>query len=213
MAFTVPRIDVCFVCLPGGPHTPPPCTVCGRSGFFFHQGLCTGCHPFSPDRRDACPDCYAWGTSAASRWRCWGCLDWHRKFSRHGPGGPCAWCRRTVALNRDRACRMCWQQRARLRRATGNPHASYEQALDSGWVQLSIANTRPQERRPTPARVGAGSGPEPVGDGTDPAAALPAAVLVPFSHRQLVLFEPPPRLVTASTGVPLDPVLAGWLQA
>lgn len=213
VAFTVPRIDVCFVCLPGGPHTPPPCTVCGCSGFFFHQGLCTGCHPFSPDRRDACPDCYAWGTSAASRWRCWGCLDWHRKFSRHGPGGPCAWCRRTVALNRDRACRMCWQQRARLRRATGNPHASYEQALDSGWVQLSIANTRPQERRPTPARVGAGSGPEPVGDGTDPAAALPAAVLVPFSHRQLVLFEPPPRLVTASTGVPLDPVLAGWLQA
>ncbi|WP_392957659.1 hypothetical protein [Streptomyces sp. LN245] len=158
MAFTVPRMDVCFVCLPGGPHTPSSCTVCGRSGFFFHQGLCTGCHPYSPDRRDACPDCYAWGTSAASRWRCWGCLDWHRKFSRQGPGGPCTWCRRTVALNRDQACRMCWLQRARLRRATGNPHASYEQALGCGWVQLSFANTCPQERRPAPLAVVAGLG-------------------------------------------------------
>ena len=66
VAFTRPRIDVCFACLPGGPHTPPPCLLCGRAGFFYHQGLCTACHPFSPDRRDACPDCCAWGTSAAS---------------------------------------------------------------------------------------------------------------------------------------------------
>ncbi|MFC8193807.1 hypothetical protein ACFUTV_00205 [Streptomyces sp. NPDC057298] len=89
MAFTAPRIDVCFVCLPGGPHTPPLCLVCGRSGFFHHQGLCTACHPYSPDRRDACPDCYAWGTSVASKWRCWGCLAWHRKFTKQGPCGPC----------------------------------------------------------------------------------------------------------------------------
>jgi hypothetical protein len=30
---------------------------------------------------------------------------------------------------------------------------------------------------------------------------------------QLALFEPSPRLVTASDGVPLEPVLAGWLEA
>ncbi|AYC44129.1 hypothetical protein DWG14_08437 [Streptomyces griseorubiginosus] len=44
VSYTLPRIDVCFVCLPGGPHTPPPCAACRRSGFFFHQGLCTGCY-------------------------------------------------------------------------------------------------------------------------------------------------------------------------
>lgn len=68
VAYRVLRVDVCFACLPGGPHVPPPCTVCGRTGFFYHQGLCTACHPFSPERRDACPDCFAWGTSRRSGW-------------------------------------------------------------------------------------------------------------------------------------------------
>lgn len=44
VACILPRIGVCFVCLPGGPHTPPPCAACRRSGF-FHQGLCAGCYP------------------------------------------------------------------------------------------------------------------------------------------------------------------------
>ncbi len=198
VAFTVPRVDVCFGCLPGGPHTPPPCGVCGRAGFFYHQGLCTGCHPFSPERRGACPDCFAWGTSRASKWRCWGCLGWHRKFSKVGPGGPCTWCRRLVAVNHDRVCRMCWLQRSRLRRATGDAHASYEAALGCGWVQLSFAGTRAQERRPS--RAGRG-GPEDA-----------PASLVPFTHRQLTLFGPPPRTLAASGGVALDPVLAGWLE-
>ncbi|MEV6020358.1 hypothetical protein [Streptomyces sp. NPDC051997] len=232
MAYTLPRVDVCFVCLPGGPHTPPPCTVCGRTGFFHHQGLCTGCHPYSPERRDACPDCYAWGTSAVSRWRCWGCLGWHRKFSKLGPGGPCGWCGRTVALNRDHACRMCWQQRARLRRTTGDLRLSYATALESGCIQLSFANTRPQERRPArpaprtskagplqppapPAAALGLAGAPPASAAARPtplASAVPPAPVVPFTHRQLTLFEPAPRQMSAAPAIPRDPVLAAWLQ-
>ncbi|MEU8717922.1 hypothetical protein [Streptomyces sp. NPDC048663] len=89
-------------------------------------------------------------------------------------------------------------QRARLRRATGDTHASYGAALGCGWVQLSFAGTRAQERRPTRTRSSAGPGGE--------------RPLVPFTHRQLTLFAPPPRLLTASDGVALDPVLALWLE-
>ncbi|MFJ4633981.1 hypothetical protein [Streptomyces sp. NPDC088847] len=200
MAFTLPRVDVCFVCLPGGPHTPPPCAACGRSGFFYHQGLCTGCHPWSPERRGACPDCYAWGTSRASRWRCWGCLGWHRKFSRTGPGGPCVWCARPVALNHDHVCRMCWLQRARMRRRTRDAHLTYAQALEDGWVQLSFAGTRPQERRRQTAGRSLPDAPPPA-----PVAAL--------THRQLVLFAPPSRtLAAARHHMPADPAAAAWLS-
>ncbi|MFF8883315.1 hypothetical protein [Streptomyces flaveolus] len=125
-------------------------------------------------------------------------MGWHRKFSKAGPGGPCGWCGRRVAVNHDRVCRMCWLQRARLRRATGDAHASYEAALGCGWVQLSFANTRAQERRPT--RTGP----------AQPDGALPP--LTPFTHRQLTLFEPPPRTLTACDGVARDPVLADWLE-
>ncbi len=135
---------------------PPPCLVCGRDGFFYHQGLCTACHPFSPERRASCPDCFAWGTSREAKWRCWGCLGWHRKFSKTGPGGACVWCRRAVEVNHDRVCRMCWQQRARMRRASGDLHLSYARALEDGFIQLSFANMRTQERRPSPARAAPG---------------------------------------------------------
>ncbi|MFG3552496.1 hypothetical protein [Streptomyces sp. NPDC047725] len=93
---------------------------------------------------------------------------------------------------------MCWLQRARLRRATGDAHATYDAALGCGWVQLSFANTRPQERRPAPTRPADPDGPPPP--------------LTPFTHRQLTLFGPPPRTLTASDGVARDPVLANWLE-
>ncbi|MEU9663538.1 hypothetical protein [Streptomyces chartreusis] len=65
-------------------------------------------------------------------------------------------------------------------------------------MQLSFANTRAQERRPARTRtVRPGGEPRP---------------LVPFTHRQLTLFEAPPRTLAASDGVALDPVLAGWLE-
>ncbi|MFD5272119.1 hypothetical protein [Streptomyces sp. NPDC058335] len=96
---------------------------------------------------------------------------------------------------------MCWLQRARLRRATGDTRLSYTQALEGGWVQLSLANTRPQERCRLPA------------DGP----ALPGAhdTLAPVAAvtpQQLALFAPPPRtLAAAQRNAVADPVAAAWL--
>ncbi|MGW7260621.1 hypothetical protein [Streptomyces sp. NPDC054834] len=106
-----------------------------------------------------------------------------------------------MAVNHDQVCRMCWLQRARLRRATGDPRLSYIQALADGWVQLSFANTRPQERRARPAA----SPP-----GTEAGNALTA--VVPAAHRQLVLFASPPRdLAAALHSPPADTALADGL--
>ncbi|WP_147286368.1 hypothetical protein [Streptomyces parvulus] len=102
-----------------------------------------------------------------------------------------------MAVNHDRVCRMCWQQRARLRRASGDGHLSYEAALGCGWVQLSLANMRAQERRPQREPTAPLGAPSPV---------------VAHAHRQLTLFEPPPRTLAASDGRARDPVLAGWLE-
>ncbi|MFF1594795.1 hypothetical protein ACFVY0_43070 [Streptomyces sp. NPDC058286] len=106
-----------------------------------------------------------------------------------------------MALNRDRACRLCWLQRARLRRATGDPRLSYARALEDGWVQLSFANTRPQERRPHSTQAPPGAKTRSV-----------LAALAPAAHRQLVLFPPPPRdLAAALHRLPIDTALADWL--
>ncbi|MFC8193806.1 hypothetical protein ACFUTV_00200 [Streptomyces sp. NPDC057298] len=98
---------------------------------------------------------------------------------------------------------MCWLQRARLRRARGDPRLSYATALAGGWVQLSLANTRPQERR----LARAGSRPAPGSRPAEPSTAASPAALVPFGHRQLILFEPPPRSFAAVGGLP---VIRAW---
>ncbi|MEV6653883.1 hypothetical protein [Streptomyces sp. NPDC051219] len=106
-----------------------------------------------------------------------------------------------MAVNHDQVCRMCWLQRARLRRATGDTRLSYAQALEGGWVQLSLANTRPQERCRLPADGPAVPGAE---DTLAPVAAV--------THRQPVLFAPPPRtLAAAQRNAVADPVASAWL--
>ncbi|MGW0998955.1 hypothetical protein ACWD5V_37930 [Streptomyces sp. NPDC002523] len=103
-----------------------------------------------------------------------------------------------MALNRDRACRMCWLQRARMRRASGDPRLSYARALESGWVQLSFAGTRPQERRPAPAGAATGSRQAPV---------------APVAPRQLVLFPTPQRTLAAAVNATVaETAVACWLQ-
>ncbi|MER6958897.1 hypothetical protein [Streptomyces sp. NPDC000618] len=83
----------------------------------------------------------------------------------------------------------------------GGPRLSYDRALEGGWVQLSLANTRPQERRRLPAGIPAAPG---VGPPRRPVAAV--------THRQLVLFASPPRaLAAALDSVAADPVAAAWL--
>ncbi|MGZ3103563.1 hypothetical protein [Streptomyces sp. H72] len=105
-----------------------------------------------------------------------------------------------MAVNHDRVCRMCWTQRCRMRRASGDLHLSYARALERGCIQLSFANTRAQERHPRP-RLAAPVPPKP----------FP----VPHRHRQLTLFPAPERVMKAGLHgrflQPPDPVLAGRL--
>ncbi|MER6789877.1 hypothetical protein ABT330_35640 [Streptomyces sp. NPDC000658] len=68
-------------------------------------------------------------------------------------------------------------------------------------MQLSFANTRPQERRPRPADAPPGA-----------QAGITLTAVPPAAHRQLLLFPPPPRdLAAALHSPPADTTLADWL--
>ena len=52
VAWTTPRVDYCYQCLPGGPFPPPPCRRCGGTADtgddYYSQGcasVATGPHP------------------------------------------------------------------------------------------------------------------------------------------------------------------------
>ena len=106
VAWTRPRVDYCYACLPGGPFPPPPCSACG-SDRYFSQGLCEACHPGSPHHRGACRDCFAWGVLRANNWRCWACRGWRARF----PVGTCPYCGRDdLPIGGAGACRLCFQQ-------------------------------------------------------------------------------------------------------
>lgn len=76
VAWTRPRVDLCYHCLPGGPFPPPACTSCGTRDDYFSQGLCGRCHPRSPEHLDSCRDCFAWGVYPQHNWTCWPCRTW-----------------------------------------------------------------------------------------------------------------------------------------
>ena len=107
-AWTKPRVDFCYECLPGGPLTPPPCIECG-SERYYNNGLCDRCHPAGPRHTGSCQGCLAWGVTGQYRWRCWNCRWWHTHYST----GDCRYCSRHSAISELRACRLCWEQ-ARL---------------------------------------------------------------------------------------------------
>ncbi|MEH0516724.1 hypothetical protein QBC31_39525 [Streptomyces sp. B21-079] len=92
-----------------------------------------------------------------------------------------------------------------MRRATGDTCLSYVAALEGGWVQLSFANTRAQERRPRPAGG-------PAVPGTRPSPMPSPAPVGAVTHRQLALFAAPPRILAAALDVAAAaPVAAAWL--
>jgi len=150
-AWTTPRVDYCYWCLPGGPFAPPPCRACG-SGRYFNQGLCVACHPRGPDRLESCTGCLAWGVTRHYRSRCWSCRWWHS----HYPHGTCHYCRRDTVISERRACRLCWET-ARIRQQPGRA-VDLADATRFGQ-QLFFANTQswrqpPHERAAnTPAAV------------------------------------------------------------
>jgi integrase len=195
VAWSHPRVDCCYGCLPGGPFTPPRCRRCNSPGY-FSQGLCEICHPGSPRHPGPCRDCLAWGVLREHNWLCWSCRGWR---SRH-PVGLCPYCGQQRPLGQEGACRLCWKQ-AEHTRIPGEP-LDLAEANRLGQ-QLFLANMHYQPRRPrrpdSPPRRHART------TGVDQPVVFAAA-----QARQLALF-PSPRPSLASTlslPEPPDPVMA-----
>lgn len=110
VAWTTPRVDVCYDCLPGGPFLPPPCRTCGSRQDYYSAGLCGICHPYAPLRVDSCRHCYAWGVIRRHRWMCFGCRSWRINHDY----GVCGSCGRHVPVDDAGYCRLCWRQAALL---------------------------------------------------------------------------------------------------
>ena len=108
-AWTRPRVEYCYECMPGGPFTPPPCERCGSSAY-FNQGRCELCHPGSPRYPGACKDCLAWGVYRQNNWLCWACRWWRQ----HYPVGDCVYCGRRVTIGVQGACRLCLESARRV---------------------------------------------------------------------------------------------------
>lgn len=106
VAWSSPRVDYCYQCLPGGPFPPPACTRCGSRKDYFSQGLCLRCHPRSPQHVGSCTGCLAWGVYPQYSWTCWSCRWWRT----HYPQGTCAYCRRAARVSDVQACRLCLEQ-------------------------------------------------------------------------------------------------------
>jgi hypothetical protein len=139
VAWTIPRVDYCYDCLPGGPFAPPLCRRCG-SGSYYTGGLCTTCHPHGPGHVGACTGCLAWGVMKLNRWRCWQCRWWntHYRF------GICTICDRETRLSELRVCRLCWDNARQLTPAGRTPELS----LNRLGQQLWFANFPGQNLRP-----------------------------------------------------------------
>ncbi len=143
VAWTDPRVDYCYSCLPGGPFTAPRCS-CG-SGAYFSQGLCERCHPGAPRHLGSCKDCLAWGVLRANNWRCWTCRGWR---ARHAVAD-CPSCTRPVPLGDMGVCRLCYQQAVSCR----EPQRPFDlMGANRYGQQLFLANLAPGRAR-TSARL------------------------------------------------------------
>jgi len=143
VAWTSPRVDFCYECLPGGPFTPPACKRCGSDADYFSQGLCSRCHPRSPEHIDSCKGCLAWGVYPRYNWTCWSCKWWES----HYPKGTCAHCGRDTHVSDTRACRLCLEN-ARLEQKPGR--APDVAAANRHSQQLFFANMLFKRRATTP---------------------------------------------------------------
>jgi hypothetical protein len=172
VAWTRPRVDFCYECLPGGPFTPPACSKCG-SDRYFSGGLCDTCHPGAPLHLGACRGCLAWGVYRARNWRCWSCRWWLT----HYPLGDCLYCGRNTPIGESGACRLCWEQGRRCQ----EPGRAVDLAAANRFgQQLFFANMAIQ-RRKTPRL------------GLEPRTRRPTT-FTPLTWRQFPLFELDPDL-------------------
>lgn len=155
VAWSKPRVDLCYDCLPGGPFPPPPCSRCAANDRYFSGGLCQRCHRDAPKRLDTCRDCYAWGiVSRKNHGRCGSCVHWARQY----PTGTCATCGRDVALHPTGHCRLCWRQATLIRRDHGpvtveeaNKHGQQLFFASMVKIQVTIRSlSRPPPTAPQP---------------------------------------------------------------
>ena len=142
VAWTKPRVDFCYACLPGGPLTPPLCSACG-SDRYFNNGLCVACHPSGPDHIVSCLGCLAWGVLRTYQSRCWTCRWWRVQYVE----GDCMRCGRNTVICEQRVCRLCWVDvQARRQRGYAVEPADTTQI----GQQLFFANV--QSSRTSPVR-------------------------------------------------------------
>ena len=143
VAWTKPRVDFCYSCLPGGPFPAPDCRRCG-SRRYFSGGLCDGCHPGGPLYSGSCRGCLAWGVYRAYSWRCWYCRWWRT----HYVEGECRFCGRHTTVAESRACRLCTEQ-ARMVQEPGR--AVDLVAANRHGQQLFLANMHDRHSKPRSA--------------------------------------------------------------
>jgi integrase len=180
VAWTDPRVDVCYACLPGGPFTPPPCRRCGSREEYYSAGLCGICHHYAPLRVDSCRHCYAWGVIRKHKWMCWGCVSWRTKHDY----GTCGSCGRRVPVEESGFCRLCWRQAAMLQWTRAG--LSIPEANRNGQ-QLFFANLHQ-----TPQRARRGQTQRQQRLAAARLRAVREGVVPPLrlaDHEQLVLFE------------------------
>lgn len=140
VAWSSPRVDFCYACLPGGPFDTPPCRTCGGHDDYFSQGLCDLCHPRSPEHIGACKHCLAWGVYPRYNWTCWSCKWWEGHYSL----GTCRYCDRDTYIGEQHACRLCLEN-ARLEQTPGR--APDVAAANAHSQQLFFANMVNRRRK------------------------------------------------------------------
>lgn len=204
VAWTKPRVDYCYRCLPGGPFTAPPCTRCG-SGRYFSNGLCDGCHSRGPRRLGSCEGCLAWGVYREYRWRCWNCRWWRT----HYVEGDCRYCGRRTRISELRACRLCWEQARMLQEPGRAADLAGANRLGQQLFFANFAGPRAKPHHhlepPAPPR-------RPRSDGKKPA--LPRLSRIargqqfsPVPWQQLRLFDPDPdpgQVITRAATIDSD---------
>jgi hypothetical protein len=148
IAWSSPRVEYCYACLPGGPFQPPPCVKCG-SRDYFSGGLCRSCHYLGqPPDAGSCPDCYAWGTRRRFGWICLPCRGWRPRFNI----GTCIACSRELAVNEQGACRLCWSEAVRLY-ATDSAESVIAANLAGQQLHFAIASAHNTRRHPPKAHA------------------------------------------------------------
>ena len=194
-AWTTPRVDYCYQCLPGGPFQPPGCTRCdsgiGPHGYpfgvgYYSQGMCTRCHPGAPQRVDSCRDCHAWGVIRKHKWLCWRCHSWRARL----PDGTCRICHRALRVNPDQVCNLCDRQMSISLGTTVDE-------ANPGSQQLYFANMPWQPTRIRWGNVRRLDKPNPRSLHTDRANRLQTIEFYPVEQIQLALFDLPRDLTSA----------------